>query len=75
MNLKINAMVAVVIPEEKKDPIAIAEGLEKFLNEGVFVKLEENESVKVKITMNTTDIRVGYPPMPKVKPPRRDDDS
>lgn len=61
MNLKINAMVAVAMPEKKKDPIAVAEGLEKFLNEQIFAPFKEKENMDIHITMNVGDIRVGYP--------------
>jgi len=72
MNMKINGMLAVTIPEGKgedkgladKAPSAIVLSLEQFLNEEVFSKILKEEGITMVIRLNTDNIRTGYPPVP-----------
>ena len=64
MDMKINGMLGVTIPEDKKvftdkDPSVVVQSIEKYLNEAVFPKVLEAEGITMYIRLNTNDIRVG----------------
>ena len=64
MNMKINGMLGVTIPEDKKvftdkDPLVVVQSIEKYLNEAVFPKVLKAEGITMYIRLNTNDIRVG----------------
>jgi len=81
MNMKINGMLAVTIPDGKgedkgladKVPSTAVQNIEAYLNEEVFPIVLEQEGITIVAHLNIDNIRTGYPPMPKVKPPRKDD--
>jgi len=67
MNLKINGMLGVTIPDEvmeekglpNKNPPEVVRNMEKYLNEVVFPKIKKAEGITIYIRLNTEGIRAG----------------
>jgi len=67
MNLKVNGMLGVAIPDEVmkkkglsgKSPSEVVQAIEGYLNEAVFPKIKKAEGMDVYIRLNTEGIRAG----------------
>jgi len=67
MNLKINGMLGVAIPEEVMEekglsdaaPSEVVQNIEKYLNDIVFPKIKKAEGITIYIRLNTVGIRAG----------------
>jgi len=65
MNMKINGMLGVEIPDEVmkekglsgKTPAEVVQNIEKYLNEVVFPKIKKAEGIIIYIRLNTEGIR------------------